>query len=199
MLEGVEIWCVPTLEQIGGHHAFLVIGHMLELERRTHVAECPHPTRTGTTVRIHVDPTVVGQVEADRLDAESVSVGYSPGRHEKDVGFDDLVVAEGESDPAVCKILGRDQVALEPNVPLGARDVGEPCRQLGVEFAEQPRTARQDRDLCAERAEDVREFGCDVTTSEDDHASRKVGESHHVVVRVVGDARLGDARRYHRT
>ena len=91
-----------------------------------------------------------------------------------------------------------DDIAVGAQFPFGRRDAGEPFAQRVIEVAQQCAAADHQGDPDTERGEDVREFGCYETASDDHQVRGQLGYPHDGVAGVVVDAALEDRRRDHR-
>lgn len=77
------------------------------------------------------------------------------------------------------------------------RQVGEACRHLLVLRHQQARPPLHDRDVGAERAEDMAELGGDETATDDDHGRGHLVDPHDGVRGVVPDGvETGDVRHH---
>ena len=87
-----------STQQVVPHHARLVVGDVLELIGRRHVAEREDATRGGALVLVDHDLAVVVDLDAGQLGVEQVAVGIRPVATSSSVGVERRAVVEFEHD-----------------------------------------------------------------------------------------------------
>ncbi len=80
LLQGLGV--VPVEQQVLPDHAGLVVGDVLELVVRAHVAERENATRGGALVLVD-DDAAVAHLDSGQLGVEQVAVGNPAGRNEQ--------------------------------------------------------------------------------------------------------------------
>src|SRR5699024_10810431 len=134
---------------------------------------------------------------AGLVQVEPVGVRDAPGGHQQQLGAGAGAVGEVQLD-AIGMFDGGAHLGIGVQLPAGGGLAGERGGDVGVLGPEQRGPAGDDRDVDAERGEDVGEFGGNETAAEDDHRLREVLDAHHRVGGVERNAggcdRLGNDR-----
>ena len=123
-------------------HPRLVVGDVLELVIRRHVAEGEDAARGGALELVDHDLPFASP-RRRQLGVEQIAVGYAPGRDQQHIG------AHGrpswQSIDAVADLLASaDYVAWLRHLPFLGRDVGEPLAHVVVVAAQQRAAADHD-------------------------------------------------------
>ena len=114
---------VPVAEQVVLHDARFVVGDVLELVRRRHIAECEDVTGRGPLVFVDDDSPVV-EFDAGLFGVQLIAVGAPAGGHQHDVGLQFGAVVEFEHD-AGAVLVRAENVAVAAQFPFARRDAGE--------------------------------------------------------------------------
>ena len=113
----------------------LVIGHVLELERRADVAERPHAGHRRRTRLVDHDPAVGVQRQPSGGRIDGVAVGHAPRGHQDVRALEHAAVAQGEVHPfamAFDPVDGRAEPEIESRGERG-RDGPTDVVVLGAE------------------------------------------------------------------
>ncbi len=178
------------------HDARLVVGDVLELIVRRHVAERENATRRGALVL--VDDHLAARVDLRRrpvrassrspLGTRPVATSSASPRNVEPSSQRDL--------DAVADLRARRSTSwwLRISHFLDAMSVKR-IDDVVVVAAQQRAAADHQRHAAAERREDVRELACDESAADDDQMLGHVGDAHDGVAGVVGARRIRRSRR----
>jgi hypothetical protein len=70
------------VEQVVLHHARILVGDVLKLLARAHIAEREDAVRGGSLVRVYHDQSIVICLNLAAWQVEGVAVRGAPGRHQ---------------------------------------------------------------------------------------------------------------------
>jgi hypothetical protein len=145
------------VQQVVRHDPRLVVGHVLELERRADVPQGEHAVRRGALVLVDDDPAVRVGRDAGGGQIEPVAVRPPPGGDEQQIATDDRAVGQVEHH-LVAVAADPHGFGAEVHVPPVAGQRREPLGDGLVLAAQHGAAAPDDRHRAAERREDVCEL-----------------------------------------
>jgi hypothetical protein len=169
---------VLRVQQVVGDGPGVSVGNMFELVPAADVPQRPEPVDRASVpqdplVAVNTDPAVLVLIKARVRGAEQVPVGDPPGCDKDEVDIDGggtPRLVQHRPDRAVRILIERGDLGVRAHVPLPPGLLGEGVGDGCVEVPEELPGAEGDGDVGSERTEDVREFGCDVSSADDEQA-----------------------------